>query len=89
MSFAGIKKTVREALSEPAPVSTLSWGRIGSSFALLLSAYLVCAHLAKTGTISGIDWRGIAEYVTAPYAANKITTAVQSFSKDKDKDRQD
>jgi hypothetical protein len=79
--FAGIKKTLREILSEPAPASTLSWGRIGSSFTLLFSIYWITKVRITTGSLASVDFRSIAEFITAPYAANKISTAIQSFSK--------
>ena len=78
MNLAGVRKVVREIHSEPGPGGTLSWGRIAASASLIASIAWVTKVLIHTGTLPPLD--GISGFVVAPYAANRVATAVQSFS---------
>ena len=78
MSLQGLKKIVREIHSEPGPNGTLSWGRIGASASLLAAIAWVTSIVIHSHTLPALD--GISGFVVAPYAANRIATAVQSFS---------
>jgi hypothetical protein len=78
MTFAGIRKVVREIHSEPGQNGTLSWGRIAASASLIAAITWVTHLVIHTGTLPALD--GISGFVVAPYAANRIATAVQSFS---------
>jgi hypothetical protein len=78
MTLAGIRKVIREIHSEPGPNGTLSWGRIAAT-ASLVAAIVWVSHLVfRSGTLPSLD--GISGFVVAPYAANRVATAVQSFS---------
>jgi hypothetical protein len=78
MTLAGIRKVIREIHSEPGPAGTLSWGRIGASASLLAAIVWVSSIVIHTHSLPALD--GISGFVVAPYAANRIATAVQSFS---------
>ena len=78
MSFAGFKKVVREIMSEPGPNGTLSWGRIASSVLIIAVVVWASRFLYLNHTIPSV--RELTEFMIAPYASNKISTAVQSFS---------
>jgi hypothetical protein len=88
MSWMGIKKVVRETMSEPGPNGTLSWGRVASSFALIIGSAWITYIFIKVPphTISELravineDLRSVTEFVLAPYGSNKAMTALQSFS---------
>lgn len=77
-----IGRTVREALSEPGPTpgthGTLSWGRVAATICLIASIVWVTRVAFHTWSIPALD--GITGFVLAPYAANKVATAAQSFS---------
>lgn len=77
MSFAGVRKIIREIHSEPGPNGTLSWGRCASTGAFLTAAAAVLLSVIH-GTSP--DWVGAGSFAIAPYTAGKIATAVQSFS---------
>lgn len=79
MNFDGIKKDVRETLSEPGPNGTLSWGRVASSALLIAAIVWVSSILIRTHALPALD--GITAFVLSPYASNKLTTMGQSFSK--------
>jgi hypothetical protein len=70
------KKIIREILSEP--TGTLSWGRIASTTALVAAIAWVTRLVLTTHAMP--DLTGISTFVVAPYGANKVATAVQSFS---------
>ncbi len=79
MNLVGFKKTVREIMSEPGPNGTLSWGRIASSVLVIavivwVSRFLFLNHAFPSGI------RELTEFMIAPYGANKVSTALQSFS---------
>ena len=76
--FAGVKKVVREIHSEPGPNGTLSWGRIAASGSLVAAIVWVTSIVIHTHALPALD--GISGFVIAPYAANRVATAVQSFS---------
>jgi hypothetical protein len=80
MTIAGFKKVVREIFSEPGG-GTLSWGRIASTVSLLASIVWVSHILIHTHVLP--DLGGATGFTVGPYAANKVTTAVQSFSDQK------
>lgn len=77
MTIAGIKKILREVLSEPGN-GTLSWGRIASTVTLFAALVWVSYILYHTGTVPALD--GITGFMLAPYGANKLGTAAQAFS---------
>lgn len=81
MTIAGVKKVLREIMSEPGPAGTLSWGRIGSSVALI-SAIVMLAHFHHiTGSFPAAEQiRSLTEFVSAPYVGNKAASAIQAFS---------
>ena len=79
MKLEVIKKSIKEIMSEPAPVNTLSWGRIASSVALLAVIVWVSYLVLKNHQLPALA--EAAGFISAPYASNKITTAIQSFSK--------
>lgn len=78
MTLAGIRKVIREIHSEPGPNGTLSWGRIAATASLLAAISWVTSIVFKTHALP--DLAGAAGFVVAPYTANRIATAVQSFS---------
>jgi len=78
MSFAGIKHALYEILSEPGPGGTLSWGRCAASLSLLAGIFWVSKVVLRTHAIP--DLGGVSLWATAPYTANKISTAAQAFS---------
>lgn len=77
MTFAGIRKVVREIHSEPGPNGTLSWGRCASTGAFITSAVAVLISVIHG---KSPDWVGAGSFAIAPYTAGRIATAVQSFS---------
>lgn len=77
MTLQGLKKVVREIHSEPNG-GTLSWGRCAATGAFLTVAVSVLHVVFKTHGLPALD--GAAAFVIAPYTANKVATAVQSFS---------
>jgi hypothetical protein len=76
MPFEKIKKHAYEILSEPG--GSLSWGRCASTVSLLASIAWVSHLIIHTGQLPALD--GITGFVIGPYGANKLGTAVQSFS---------
>lgn len=72
------KETIREIMSEPGLNGTLSWGRIASSVALAAAIGWGCwlVHLHQP-----IPFKEMGEFVISPYGANKLSTAIQAFSK--------
>jgi hypothetical protein len=78
MNLAGLKKLVREVHSEPGPSGTLSWGRCASTGTLVAVLIFVGHIVFRTHTLP--DLAGASGFAVAPFAANKIATAVQSFS---------
>ena len=78
MTLAGVKKTVREIMSEPNG-GGLSWGRVASSVALLAAITWVTRVLLMSHAMPG-DLSGITGFVVAPYTGSAMKTAVQSFS---------
>jgi hypothetical protein len=90
MSWIDTKKSIREVMSEPGPNGTLSWGRVASSFALIIGSgwvtyllILVPPHTVPELRALLAELRNVTEWVLAPYGANKIMTTVQSFSSEK------
>ncbi len=77
ISTAGIKRVVREIMSEPNG-GTLSWGRVASSVALVAAIVWITRVLILTHSIPALD--GITGFVLGPYGANKVVTAAQAFS---------
>jgi hypothetical protein len=77
MSLKGFQKIIREILSEPAG-GTLSWGRCAATFALLSGVTWVTKIVLHTHALP--DLTGVAAFSTAPYVANKVSAAAQSFS---------
>ncbi len=77
LSFAGIKRIVREIMSEPNG-GGLSWGRVASSVALVAGIVWVSRILILTHGLPALD--GITAFVLGPYTSNKVGAAVQSFS---------
>lgn len=78
MDWAPVKKAIHGILADPvSPTGNMSWGRVGSTIALLASVFWISYVLYTTGHIPPMD--GITGYVIAPYTANKVTTAAQSF----------
>lgn len=75
-----IFKTLREIMSEPGASGTLSWGRVASSFAFAASLGWVTHLLLHGINPHDIPFKDLAEFSIAPYGANKVATAVQSFS---------
>jgi hypothetical protein len=75
--FAKAAKIIREVLSEPNG-GTLSWGRIASTVCLVAAIVWVSRVAFHNWSIPSLD--GIATFVLGPYAANKVSTAAQSFS---------
>lgn len=71
-----IKKIAKEVFSEP--TGTLSWGRIASTVSLLAAIAWVTKLVLLTHTLP--DLSGITGFVSGPYLANKVSTAVQAFS---------
>jgi len=78
MTLAGIKKIVREIHSEPGPNGTLSWGRCAATGAFLVMAVSILHTAFHNGSMPPLS--GAAEFITAPYLANRVATAVQAFS---------
>ena len=78
MSYESLKKIFREILSEPNG-GTLSWGRVASSIALIAAIIWITKIVLFTHALPALD--GASGFIVAPYASNKITTAVQSFGK--------
>lgn len=78
MTVAGFRKVMREIHSEPGPTGTLSWGRIAASASLIAAVVWVTKLVFQTHSLPSLD--GISGFVVAPYAANRVATAVQSFS---------
>jgi len=68
---------VREIHSEPNG-GTLSWGRCAATGAFITMAIAVLHTAFHTGAMPPLS--GAAEFVTAPYLANRVATAVQAFS---------
>lgn len=77
MFFAKIKVVLREIFSEPNG-GGLSWGRCASTLALIIASVWVTRLVILTHSLPALD--GITGFIVAPYGANKIGTAVQSFS---------
>jgi len=77
MTLQGLKKMVREIHSEPNG-GTLSWGRCAATGAFLTMAIAILHTAFHNGSMPPLS--GAAEFVTAPYLANRVATAVQSFS---------
>lgn len=77
ISLDVIKRDVREIFSEPNG-GTLSWGRIASTVLLLVMVYLDIHFFLKAHLLP--NFGGQSELIISPYAANKLTTALQSFS---------
>lgn len=75
-----IGKTLREIMSEPGSVGTLSWGRVASSFAFAASLGWVTHLLLRGVSVHEIPFKDLAEFSISPYGANKLTTMIQSFS---------
>ena len=65
-------------MSEPGANGTLSWGRVASSICLIAAIVWISHILIHTHALPALD--GITGFVAAPYASNKVATAVQSFS---------
>ena len=80
MVFEAFKKALREIHCEPGPNGTLSWGRVGSSFCLIVAAVWVSYVVFRTPshTIPALD--GVIAFILAPYGTNKAITAAQAFS---------
>lgn len=72
------KETIREIMSEPGPNGTLSWGRIASSIALMAVIVWGCWLVRLHQTV---PFKEMGEFVISPYGANKLSTAIQAFSK--------
>jgi hypothetical protein len=77
MTFQGVKKVIREIHSEPNG-GTLSWGRCAATGAFITMAIAILHMTFHTGSMPSLS--GAAEFVTAPYLANRVATAVQAFS---------
>lgn len=80
-----MKKIFREIFNDPAS-NTLSWGRVASSVALLAGIAWVSRIVMHTHSLPALD--GITGFILGPYAANKVTTAIQSFSGNADQGKQ-
>lgn len=78
MTLAGIKKVVREIHSEPGPNGTLSWGRCASTGTLIAVLVFIGTIVFRTHALP--DLAGASAFAISPYAANRVATAVQSFS---------
>jgi hypothetical protein len=78
MNLSKIKLTIREFYSEPNG-GGLSWGRLASTFTVLAAIGWITRILYLTHGLPP-DMTGIAAFAVSPYAANKVTTAAQSFS---------
>lgn len=78
MTIQGVKKVLREILSEPGPNGSLSWGRVASSVALVASIIWVSKEIILTGHLPPME--GVTGFMISPYMANKATNAVQAFS---------
>jgi hypothetical protein len=76
--FDKLKKVIREIHSEPGPNGTLSWGRIAATASLAAAIVWVSRLVFQTHALPSLE--GISGFVVAPYMANKVSTAVQSFS---------
>ena len=74
--FTGIRKIVREVLSEPG--GGLSWGRVASAISLLASLVWISHIIIHTHAMP--DLAGTTALVVGPYAAGKAAAAAQSFS---------
>jgi hypothetical protein len=72
-----LKKVIREIHSEPGN-GTLSWGRIAATASLVAAITWVTRLVFQTHALPSLE--GISGFVVAPYMANKVSTAVQSFS---------
>lgn len=77
ITLDGVKRIIREIFSEPNG-GGLSWGRVASGVALVAAIVWVTRILILTHGLPALD--GITGFVIAPYTANKVGTAVQSFS---------
>ena len=78
MNIDKIKKAIREILSEPGPNGTLSWGRCAATVSLLASIVWVTRLILLNHALP--DLSGASAFAIAPYAANKVAMAAQSFS---------
>jgi hypothetical protein len=78
MTFQGLKKLVREIHSEPGPNGTLSWGRCAST-GMLVAVLIFIGHIVFHSHVLP-DLAGASAFAVSPYAANRVATAVQSFS---------
>jgi hypothetical protein len=78
MNLEGIKKVLREIMSEPGANGTLSWGRVASTVSLLAAIVWVSHILIHTHALPALD--GITGFIVAPYGSNKLATAAQAFS---------
>jgi hypothetical protein len=72
-----LKKVIREIHSEPGG-GTLSWGRCAATGSLIVVIGCILHVVIHTHTIP--DLGSAALFVVSPYTANRVATAVQSFS---------
>jgi hypothetical protein len=77
MTLQGFKKMVREIHSEPNG-GTLSWGRCAST-GTLIAILIYVGHIVFHSHALP-DLAGASAFAISPYAANRVATAVQSFS---------
>jgi len=77
MTLAGIRKVIREIHSEPNS-GTLSWGRCAATGALVVASTAILYVVFHTHVLPSMTDAGA--FVIAPYTANKVATAIQSFS---------
>ena len=77
--FSGLRKLVREIHSEPSN-GTLSWGRCAATGALIVASVAILHSVFHAHSVAGVSWTDAGGFIAAPYAANKVGTAVQAFS---------
>src|SRR5271157_663296 len=79
MAFAGVRKVIREIHSEPGN-GTLSWARCAATGAFIVASVAILHVVFHAHSVAGISWTDAGGFIAAPYAMNKVGTAVQSFS---------
>ena len=79
MSLAGVRKVIREIHSEPNN-GTLSWGRCTATGAFIVASVAILHSVFHSHSAAGIAWADAGGFIAAPYAVNRVATAVQSFS---------